>query len=80
MSNGTNPKPVILSTEERELIYWSLQARMGIIETGVAHVRAADVAKIGVEYADQIGARLRPLDTDQMRTIVALEALAYRML
>ncbi len=64
----------MLTQDEKEMIYYSLNMRAGYIETGDCCLRAIDAVNSGQKD------KIKYLTTDQMKALIMIEELMKRVL
>lgn len=69
-----------LTKAERSTLLICLDFRSAIIETGNPYVRAVDAQSMGEKTAHNLGATLKPLNTDQMKLLILHEELVTKLL
>ena len=73
-------EPLTLTHEEIDAIITGLQIRRNIVQTGSPNVSAQDAERMGAEGSKEFGARIKALDTEQMRLCILTEELIMKFL
>jgi hypothetical protein len=71
----------MFTPEEKELICQALHMRKNIIETGDYKLSALDISRMGKNKPELgRGVEIRALTVDQMKVIIAIDALMTKIL
>lgn len=69
----------MFTEKEKEILKDSLNMKRCYIETGNVSLSVGDVQSMGEEIAKGMGAKIKPLSSDQMRIILSIEEINEKL-